>query len=239
MTTTLTDPMMIATHWVNGCDMSPMYCLQTILTDPAVKTEGGYTKLVGTPLEIPALWATKLDLVNVGVALVGMCTPVESGVALVMARRKGTKTSASIWEAIAHHSTMAPSVSMALATSRSDIQLFVAKTWRAVTLAAGPACTAWIEAALDGVWDVVTGSACASHIRDAMATMEIVCVPSRHASLAFYDDAGVAILDGDRCLILLYLLFAEPRYLTSLPPFTPHQITTAASAPWLGLITFP
>lgn len=239
MQATQNDTTMIAAHWVDGCNLSAMACLQAVLTDPVVKTEGGYTKLIGTPLEIPALWAQKLDLVRVAVALVGMCTPVESGIALVMSRRAGTKTSASVWKAIAHHCTMGPSVSMALATSRCDIQLFVAKTWRAVTLAAGPACTAWVEAALDGPWDVAAGSACARHIRDAMATMEILCVPSKHASLAFYDDVGVAILDGDRCLILFYLIFGAPRYLTSVPPHTPHQIATAASAPWLGLITFP
>ena len=72
-----------------------------------------------------------------------------------------------------------------------------------------------------------------------MATMEIVCVPSKHANLAFYDTVGVTILDGDRCLILLYLLFGAPRYATFIPAFTPDQIVTAASAPWLGSITFP
>ena len=239
MAATPRDTMMIATHWVVGCDLTPMGCLEAVLADPPLKTDENYTRLVGTPLEIPSLWATKLDLVRVGIALVGMCTPVASGVALVMARRASSQTSAAVWDAIKHHCTMPPCVTMALATPRGDIQLFVARTWRAVTLAAGPACTAWVEAALDGPWDVVAGSVCSRHIRDAMATMDVQCMPSSHASLAFYDGVGVAILDGDRCLILLYLLFCAPRYLTSVPPHTPNQIAAAASAPWLGSITCP
>ena len=227
---------MIAKHWVDDGEIDPLACLLEVLRAPPIVTSNGFTRLVGTPLDVPSSWGPKLHLPTVAVALAVLCRPVAAGVALLMASRASTQVGIEAWGLMRHHCTMPAAVSAAFASRRTDIQHFVASTWRAITIAAGPSCWLWIADALDGSWVVPPGSRFASDLRGAMATMEIETMRCKGGNLTVWDDVGVEVLIGDRCLLLLYLLFGAPQYVSSTPPYVASQIKSAACAPWINTI---
>ena len=223
----------VVKHWVDDSDIDPLTCLAAVISNPLIKINGGFAQLVGTSLDVPKLWLPKLHLATVAMTLAVRCRPVASGVALLMASRASTPVGVDVWASMRHLCTMPAAVSAALASRRTDIQLFVATAWQGIALAAGPDCWKWVTTALDGAWLVMPGTQFADDIRVAMATMEIELVPRRNGHLAMWGEDGVDILIGDKCLLLLYLIFGQLQYAHSIPMFVAAQIKTAASAPWV------
>lgn len=218
-------------HWVEGSKIPALAALHDVLTDPDVVVANGFARLVGTALELPATWAARLDLSDVALALVRRCDPVAGGVALLMARRT-TPGGAAAWAKVRHLFSMPPGVSAALASRRTDLQLFVATAWRGVALACGPSCWEWVAAATATPWPVVVGSPFARDVARGIADLEIQTIASSSASLAYYGEAGVTLLDGDLTLLLLYLLFGPPQHAHHTPLHAPPQIVAAAKPPW-------